>query len=146
MFSKSNRLHVVIFRFFFINVTYIPIESSKIIGKSPEAWNFSRLIISQTHQPVRLYLAAGSPHSLIVVYNPQKIGAHCRISPPANAANIGQEVERDICLQRTLDSTFSNISFPQNYSYVFFGSTSGAWRAFPGRVSPLISLPSLNFS
>ena len=43
--SKSNRLHVDIFRFFFINLRYILINSSKMIGKFPEVLNFNRLFL-----------------------------------------------------------------------------------------------------
>ena len=50
--SKSNRLHVVIFRFFFIKFEVYSINSSKMMGNSPEALNYTQLF-SQT-QPVSL--------------------------------------------------------------------------------------------
>ena len=44
--SKSNRLHVVIFRFFlFLNLRYIPTDSSKMIGSFHEVWNINRLFL-----------------------------------------------------------------------------------------------------
>ncbi|KAG0608281.1 hypothetical protein M758_8G093600 [Ceratodon purpureus] len=56
------------------------------------------------------------------------------VTLPAPASTTLQtEVARDICLQRKLDSTFKNVSFSSNYNFVYFGSTSGAFRSFPGR-------------
>lgn len=53
--------------------------------------------------------------------------------PAPGSTNLATEVARDICLQRSLDSTFKTISLQSNYTLVYFGSTSGAFRAFPGR-------------
>ncbi|KAG0599815.1 hypothetical protein M758_12G180700 [Ceratodon purpureus] len=53
----------------------------------------------------------------------------------ADAAILQPEVRRDSCSQRGLDPTFKSVSFPDNFSYVYFGSTSGAWTAYPGRDS-----------
>ncbi|KAG0608276.1 hypothetical protein M758_8G093400 [Ceratodon purpureus] len=58
--------------------------------------------------------------------------SHVRLPSPASS-NLSTEVARDICLQRNLDSTFKDLSVPSNYSMVYFGSSSGAFRAFPGR-------------
>ena len=41
--SKSNRLHVDIFRFCFHSFEVYSIDSSKMIGNSPEVSNFNRL-------------------------------------------------------------------------------------------------------
>ena len=43
--SESNRLHVDIFRFFFHSVEVYSIDSSKMIGNSPEVFNFNRLFL-----------------------------------------------------------------------------------------------------
>ncbi|KAG0625978.1 hypothetical protein M758_2G093300 [Ceratodon purpureus] len=53
--------------------------------------------------------------------------------PAPASTKLSAEVARDICLQRMLDSTFQTLSVPSNYSEFFFGSTSGAFRQFPGR-------------
>ncbi|KAG0564268.1 hypothetical protein KC19_8G097200 [Ceratodon purpureus] len=58
--------------------------------------------------------------------------SHVRLPSPASS-NLSTEVARDICLQRNLDSAFKDLSAPSNYSMVYFGSSSGAFRAFPGR-------------
>jgi hypothetical protein len=55
-----------------------------------------------------------------------------RIPAPASTS-LQTEVARDICLQSMLDSTFRVVSVPSDYNSVYFGSTSGALRAFPGR-------------
>ena len=43
--SKSNRLHVDIFRFCFHSFEVYSIDSSKMIGNSPEVSNFNRLFL-----------------------------------------------------------------------------------------------------
>jgi hypothetical protein len=43
--SKSNRLHVDIFRFCFDSFEVHSIDSSKMIGNSPEVSNFNRLFL-----------------------------------------------------------------------------------------------------
>ena len=43
--SKSNRLHVDIFRFCFHSFEVYSIDSSKMIGNSPEVSNFNRLLL-----------------------------------------------------------------------------------------------------
>jgi hypothetical protein len=58
----------------------------------------------------------------------------CRLPPPANPEQLTPEMARDICLQRALDATFKTISSDKEFSYVYFGSLSGVFRAFPGRV------------
>lgn len=57
----------------------------------------------------------------------------CRLPPNSNSDALQTEMSKDICLQRPMDSTFKTISFPDHYSYTYYGSTSGAWRSFPGR-------------
>lgn len=61
--------------------------------------------------------------------------SYITLPPNTDFQNLPTEITRDVCLQRALDSTFKTISFPDNFSYVYFGSVSGAWRAFPGRDS-----------
>ncbi|KAG0558547.1 hypothetical protein KC19_10G036500 [Ceratodon purpureus] len=53
--------------------------------------------------------------------------------PAPGSLNLDTEVARDICLQRPLDSTFETVSLQTEYTLVYLGSTSGAFRAFPGR-------------
>ena len=55
--------------------------------------------------------------------------------PAPGSTNLSIEVARDICLQRSLDFTFKNIApSPSDYTgSAYFGSASGAYRAFPGR-------------
>ena len=45
VFFKSDRLHSVIFRYFFIKLRYIPSIPLFTIGNSPEVSNFSRLFL-----------------------------------------------------------------------------------------------------
>ena len=61
----------------------------------------------------------------------------CRLPPPADPELLTPEMTRDICLQRALDTTFKTISSDKEFSYVYFGSLSGVFRAFPGRVRVL---------
>jgi hypothetical protein len=42
---KSNRLHVDILRFIYINIEVCSINSSKVIGNSPEVLNFNQLFL-----------------------------------------------------------------------------------------------------
>ena len=44
--SKSNRLHVDVVRFCFYSMEVYSIDSSKMVGNSPEVSNFNRFIIS----------------------------------------------------------------------------------------------------
>ena len=43
--SKSNRLHVVIFQFFFYDTGAYSIDSSKMMGNFPEVLDFNRLFL-----------------------------------------------------------------------------------------------------
>ena len=64
MFSKSDRLHVDIFQFFFTNIwgniLYIPL---KMIGIFPEAFNFNSLFlklnITTLNYPISVELRIG---------------------------------------------------------------------------------------
>ncbi|KAG0614508.1 hypothetical protein M758_6G182600 [Ceratodon purpureus] len=58
--------------------------------------------------------------------------SHVTLPAPASI-KLQTEVAQDICMQRMLDSTFKTLSLPSNYSLIYFGSTSGAFRGFPGR-------------
>ena len=42
---KSNRLHVDIFKFCFHSLEAYSIDSSKLVGTSPEVLNFNRLLL-----------------------------------------------------------------------------------------------------
>ena len=59
--SKSNQFHVGIFRFCFHLFEVYSIDSSEIIGKFPEVWNFNRLflelVMPRSHQTFRSVLA-----------------------------------------------------------------------------------------
>lgn len=59
--------------------------------------------------------------------------SYVTLPPNSNSDALQTEMSKDICLQRPMDSTFKTISFPDHYSYTYYGSTSGAWRSFPGR-------------
>ena len=43
--SKSNRLHIDIFRCYFYSFKIYYIDSSKMIGNSPEVSNFNRVFL-----------------------------------------------------------------------------------------------------
>jgi hypothetical protein len=53
--SKSNWLHVVIFRFFFSNSKYSPIDLKKMIGSFPKVMNFIGSYVTLNDQRVPLY-------------------------------------------------------------------------------------------
>ncbi|KAG0578014.1 hypothetical protein KC19_5G198300 [Ceratodon purpureus] len=59
--------------------------------------------------------------------------SYLTLYPPGSPDDLRPEAIRDICLQRALDATFMNISSKTEFSYVYFGSASGVFRAFPGR-------------
>lgn len=59
----------------------------------------------------------------------------CSLPPPGDITRLQTEVARDICLQTGLVPTFMKTSNSSEYSFVYFGSASGAWRAYPGRES-----------
>ena len=53
--SESNRLHVVMFRFFFINLRYIPyIDSFKMISHSCRGLELQPVFFLLKFQPVHL--------------------------------------------------------------------------------------------
>ncbi|KAG0601590.1 hypothetical protein M758_11G124400 [Ceratodon purpureus] len=62
--------------------------------------------------------------------------SYLTLPPPADPEQLMPEMARDICLQRALDITFKTVSSEKEFSYVYFGSLSGVFRAFPGRERP----------
>ncbi|KAG0627960.1 hypothetical protein M758_2G240200 [Ceratodon purpureus] len=38
----------------------------------------------------------------------------------------------DMCAQRKLDEVFKNVSTPEDFTRLFFGSATGTWRVYPG--------------
>ena len=79
--SKSNRLHVVIFRIFFSKLRYIP---KILMDCFPGILNFQS-VISQS-QPVHLQLAVGSPRSLISVVCALQAWLSCREASRTSAS------------------------------------------------------------
>ena len=61
--SKSNRLHVDIFRFFSYSFEVYSIDSSQLVGDSPESLQLQP-VISQT-KPVHMQLTAGSSQAVV---------------------------------------------------------------------------------
>ena len=61
-YSKSNRLHVDIFRFCFHSFEVYFIDSSIIIGNSHKVSNFNRLFLCT--QPIHMQLTVGSPRAM----------------------------------------------------------------------------------
>ena len=69
--SKSNRLHVDIFRFCFCSSEVNSIDSSKMIGNSPELLELQPVTFQA--QPVYLLLTAGSSRAVIPTIKPSLI-------------------------------------------------------------------------
>ena len=46
--SKSSQVHVVMFRFVFVGVGYIPLDSSRMMCNIPVDLNFNQVVLNST--------------------------------------------------------------------------------------------------